>query len=114
MHRIANLILNVFLLLPFIGLPRPAQAADRAPSAEWVAPAETFLESLQLGLSRIGIPVVMLGIVIVGVWGAATGRTRKTGVPPDRAARQDHSFLRFAANWSKATAATRMMPMMIC
>lgn len=45
-----------------------------AQSSDWVKPAGDLIGDLQSGLIQIGIPVVGLGIIILGIWAAITGR----------------------------------------
>lgn len=43
-------------------------------AAEWTDPIVTFIESLTSGLGRIGSLVLGLGIIVLGLWAAMTGR----------------------------------------
>lgn len=43
-------------------------------AAEWTDPIVTFIESLTSGLGRIGTLVLGLGIIVIGLWAAITGR----------------------------------------
>ena len=48
--------------------------AALAQSGEWVKPGTDLLETLESGLVQIGGPVIGIGIIVIGILGALSGR----------------------------------------
>jgi type IV secretory pathway VirB2 component (pilin) len=61
---------GIALSLVAVWLPDVAFAQNK----DWVKPAENLIGDLTGGLVQIGIPVVGLGVIILGIWAAISGR----------------------------------------
>ncbi len=48
--------------------------AYAAGSADWVKPATSLMESLEVGMVDIGALIIGIGLIGVALWGAASGK----------------------------------------